>query len=199
MIRGRGPTTGRVDVSEPASISAGIAERYATAVFDLVKAGDGIPQLEEDLGVLDSALEQSNDLSALVSSPIYSRDQQQAAITRVAEQAGLSKTMTNTLGLMASNRRLFVLPQLIKALRDRVADYKGEVIAEVTSATPLTEAQTTSLSDTLRAKIGKTVTLKTTVDANLIGGLIVKVGSRMIDTSISSKLANLQNSMKEVG
>ncbi|MCR9086032.1 MAG: F0F1 ATP synthase subunit delta [Rhodobacteraceae bacterium] len=186
-------------MSEPASISAGIAERYATAVFDLVKAGDGIPQLEEDLGVLDSALEQSNDLSALVSSPIYSRDQQQAAITRVAEQAGLSKTMTNTLGLMASNRRLFVLPQLIKALRDRVADYKGEVIAEVTSATPLTEAQTTSLSDTLRAKIGKTVTLKTTVDANLIGGLIVKVGSRMIDTSISSKLANLQNSMKEVG
>lgn len=186
-------------MSEPASISAGIAERYATAVFDLARAGDGLPRLEQDLDVLSDALTQSADLTALVTSPVYSRDQQQAVITRIAEQAGLSRTLTNTLGLMASNRRLFVLPQLVTALRDRIAEEKGEVVAEVTTATPLTDAQAAKLVDTLRAKIGKSVTLDTTVDAALIGGMIVKVGSRMIDTSIASKLANLQNTMKEVG
>ncbi|MCV6598523.1 MAG: F0F1 ATP synthase subunit delta [Mangrovicoccus sp.] len=186
-------------MSEPASISAGIAERYATAVFDLVQEGGQLPQLEADLGVLEDALAQSSELNALVSSPIYSREEQGAAITGIATKAGLSPVITNTLGLMASNRRLFVLPQLIEILRGKIADEKGEVSAEVISAAPLSDAQTASLAETLRNKIGKTVTLKTTVDASLIGGLIVKVGSQMIDTSIASKLANLQNSMKEVG
>ena len=119
-----------------------------------------------------------------------------AALARAMK---LSGTVANTLGLMASNRRLFVLPQLLAALRAMIADEKGEVTAEVTSAAALTKAQADKLAKTLKASVGKTVKLNTTVDESLIGGLVVKVGSKMIDTSIRSKLASLQNAMKEVG
>jgi F-type H+-transporting ATPase subunit delta len=111
----------------------------------------------------------------------------------------LSAIVTNTLALMASNRRLFTLPQLISALRDRIAEEKGEVTAEVVSAKALTKTQADKLAKTLKAQIGKTVKINATVDESLIGGLIVKVGSKMIDTSIASKLSALQNTMKEVG
>ncbi len=112
---------------------------------------------------------------------------------------GLSTVMANTIALMASNRRLFVLPQLVQDLRARIADEKGEVTAEVTSATKLCAAQSKALVATLKAKVGKDVKLNTTVDESLIGGLIVKLGSTMIDTSVKAKLAALQNAMKEVG
>ena len=111
----------------------------------------------------------------------------------------LSDTVANTLALMAQNRRLFVLPQLVSSLRDIIAAEKGEVTAEVTSAKALTKTQADKLAKTLKASTGKTVTLNTTVDESLIGGLIVKVGSRMVDTSIRAKLNSLQNAMKEVG
>jgi F-type H+-transporting ATPase subunit delta len=111
----------------------------------------------------------------------------------------LSAVLANTLGLMASKRRLFVLPQLLAALRDLIAEEKGEVTADVTVAAPLTKTQETKLAASLKKTVGKTVKLNTTVDDSLIGGLIVKVGSQMIDTSIRSKLASLQNAMKEVG
>jgi F-type H+-transporting ATPase subunit delta len=100
---------------------------------------------------------------------------------------------------MAENRRLFVVPGLVSQIKALIADDRGEVRAEVTSAKPLTKAQTESLAATLKASVGKDVTLDVTVDEDLIGGLVVKVGSRMIDTSIRSKLAKLQNAMKEVG
>ena len=107
--------------------------------------------------------------------------------------------MSNTLALMASKRRLFVLPQLVVALREAIAEDNGEVTADVTSASALTKAQSDKLAKTLKAKLGKTVTINATVDESLIGGLVVKVGSKMIDTSIRSKLNSLQNVMKEVG
>ena len=112
---------------------------------------------------------------------------------------GLGTTVTNTLRLMASNRRLFVVPSLLEQVRALIAAERGEVTAEVTSAKPLTKAQSEALAQTLKASVGKEVRIDATVDASLIGGLVVKVGSRMIDTSIRSKLANLQNVMKEVG
>ena len=112
---------------------------------------------------------------------------------------GLGEIVGNTLRLMASKRRLFVLPQLITSLRGLIAEEKGEVTAEVRSAKELTPAQRDALAAKLKASIGKDVKLKTTVDETLIGGLVVKVGSKMIDTSIRSKLAALQNTMKEVG
>ena len=112
---------------------------------------------------------------------------------------GLGPTVTNTLGLMAKNRRLFVVPGLVAQVKALIAADRGEVTAEVTAAKPLTKAQTEALAETLKASVGREVKLDVTVDESLIGGLVVKVGSRMIDTSIRAKLAKLQNVMKEVG
>ena len=186
-------------MSETASISAGIAARYATAIFDLAKEEKALPAIETDIDALDAAMKDSDDFRALISSPVYSRDETQAAITAIAKKMKLSGNLSNLLGLMAENRRLFVLPQLITALRGLIAEEKGEVTAEVASAKELTKAQSDKLAKVLKAQVGKDVNINAVVDESLIGGLIVKVGSKMIDTSVKSKLANLQNSMKEVG
>ena len=186
-------------MSEPASIATSIAGRYATAVYDLAKDGKKVKAIETDLGVLSDAMADSSDFNALIHSPIYSREEQGAAIASLATKMKLSPIMSNTLALMASKRRLFVLPQLVVALREAIAEDNGEVTADVTSASALTKAQSDKLAKTLKAKLGKTVTINATVDESLIGGLVVKVGSKMIDTSIRSKLNSLQNVMKEVG
>ena len=186
-------------MSEPASISSGIAARYATALFDLAKEEKGLKALEADVDALDAALTLSPDLLAMILSPIVSRDEQFAAIGAIAAKMKLSTYVASTLQLMASKRRLFVVPNLLVDLRARIAAEKGEVTAEVTSAAALTADQAKKLSATLKASVGKDVKLKTAVDETLIGGLVVKLGSTMIDTSIKSKLAALQNAMKEVG
>ena len=186
-------------MSETAGISTGIATRYATAVFDLAKEGKSIKALESDVAALEAATNDSADLRTLLTSPLYSREEQSAAITAIAKKMKLSDTTSNVLALLASKRRLFVLPNLIAVLQDKLAEERGEVTAEVTTAKALTKAQTEKLSKTLKAQVGKAVTIKETVDESIIGGLIVKVGSKMLDTSIASKLNALQNTMKEVG
>ncbi|MEC8579307.1 MAG: F0F1 ATP synthase subunit delta [Pseudomonadota bacterium] len=188
-----------MDVSESASISSGIADRYAAAVFDIAKEENAIGTLEANVDALAAALADSDDLRDLINSPVYSRDTQGQAITAVAKKMGLTDIVTNMLGLMASKRRLFVLPALIASLRDMISEHKGEVTADVTSAVKLTAAQSKKLAETLKAQVGKDVKINATVDEALIGGLVVKVGSKMIDTSIRSKLNSLQNAMKEVG
>jgi len=196
---GKGPDIERVDVSEPASISSGIAARYGTAVFELAKDDKTLSVLEADIGALEAAFAESADFKGLISSPLYSRDDQANAIAAIAAKMGLSKLVANTLALMAAKRRLFVVPQMIADIRARIAVEKGEVTAEVVSATALTADQAAKLASTLKARVGKHVILKTAVDESLIGGLVVKLGSTMIDTSVKAKLAALQNSMKEVG
>ena len=186
-------------MSEPVGVSTGIAGRYATAVFDLAKESKALAALEADVDAIDAAMAESADLKALLSSPLYSREEQGAAIAAIAKKMKLSATTSNVLALMASKRRLFVMPQLVATLRDRIAADKGEVTAEVTSAKELSKTQADKLAKTLKAQIGADVKIKATVDESLIGGLIVKVGSKMIDTSIKSKLNALQNTMKEVG
>ena len=186
-------------MSESASISTGIAGRYATAVFELAKDGKELDALESDVDTLEATLADSGDFRDLITSPVYSREAQGEAVAALADKMGLSGTTANMLKLMASKRRLFVLPQLVTALRTQIADEKGEVTAEVRSASALSAAQEEKLSQSLKASVGKEVNMKVTVDEDLIGGLIVKVGSKMIDTSIRSKLAALQNTMKEVG
>ena len=186
-------------MSESASISSGIAARYASAVFELAKEGGDLAALEQDIDALDGAISESADFRDLIHSPIYSRDAQGNAVAAVAAKMGVSGTVANTLKLMASKRRLFVLPQLVGALRDLIADEKGEVTADVTSATKLSADQEKTLAETLKSAVGKDVKMNITVDESLIGGLIVRVGSKMIDTSIRSKLMSLQNTMKEVG
>lgn len=186
-------------MSEPASISTGIAARYATALFELAREDKTLAALESDVTGLADALQASADFRALIASPIYSREDQSAAITAIAAKMGLSALFTNTLGLMAAKRRLFVLPQLIAVLRDRIAAEKGEMTADVTAAKELSASQADTLAKTLSKSFGKDVKLNVAIDASLIGGLVVKLGSKMIDTSIRSKLASLQNTMKEVG
>lgn len=194
-----GDNIGRVDVSESSSLSSGIAERYATAVFELAKESKSLTSLETDIAALGEALGSSDALSDLITSPVYSREEQGAAITAVAQKMGLSDTLTSTLGLMASKRRLFAVPALLSVLGQMIADEKGEVTAEVTAAKELTKAQQDKLAKTIKARVGKDIRINMAVDESLIGGLIVKVGSKMIDTSVRSKLAALQNTMKEVG
>jgi F-type H+-transporting ATPase subunit delta len=188
-----------VDVSEPASISTGIAARYATAMFELAQEDGALDALEADVDALDAALAESADLRDLIASPVYGRDESGAAVAKLAEAMSLSTVSRNTLKLMAEKRRLFVLPALLAALREKIADHKGEVTADVVSAKALTKGQSDSLKKALSTTFGRDVKLNATVDDALIGGLVVKVGSKMIDTSIRSKLNTLQNSMKEVG
>ncbi len=190
---------GRVHVSETASYSSGIASRYATAVFELAKEAGKVSDVENDIDALAAALEASADFRELISSPIYSREQQQRGIVAISEKMGLGDIMTKTLGLMAEKRRLFVLPQLIGAVRHLIAQEKGEVTAEVRTAKKLTKTQEAKLAAALKNAVGKDVNIDATVDESLIGGLVVKVGSKMIDTSIAARLSNLQNAMKEVG
>ncbi|SIS90024.1 F0F1 ATP synthase subunit delta [Phaeovulum vinaykumarii] len=186
-------------MSKPASISAAVAGRYASAVFDLSREAGALDALEADVAALEAALAESAELRDVIASPVYSRDAQGRAIVAVARKMGLTATVANTLALMASKRRLFALPQLLVALKGLIAEAKGEMTADVVSATPLSSAQSEKLSAALKAQTGKTVKLNVAVDEGLIGGLIVKLGSKMIDTSVRSKLASLQNAMKEVG
>jgi F-type H+-transporting ATPase subunit delta len=194
-----GPDIGRVDVSEPASISSGIAARYATAVFGFAKDSSDLKNLESNVEDLAAALDASAELRDLISSPMYSRDDQANVISAVATKMKLMPIVSNTLALMASKRRLFVLPALIAQLRGLIAEEKGEVTAEVISAKAMTKTQTDKLAKAIKSRIGKDVKIDATVDESLIGGLVVKVGSQMIDTSIRSKLSSLSNVMKEVG
>ncbi|MFC3571606.1 F0F1 ATP synthase subunit delta [Paracoccus simplex] len=186
-------------VANSASISADIAGRYAQALFDLVRDAGGIDALSSQIDDLALAYDASKDLRDLTVSPLYDRQQQEAAIGTLAERMGLSPELANTLRLMAKNRRLFALPQFIDRLRGLIADARGEVTADVVSAQALSDEQKTRLADTLAVKSGKKVKLNARVDESLIGGMIVKLGSQMIDSSIRSKLASLQNAMKEVG
>ncbi len=186
-------------MSEPASISAGIAARYATAIFEIAQENNDLDGLEKGLDDLGAALADSADLRTLIHSPLISRADQEAAVAAIAERMGLVPVMRNALALMAEKRRLFVLPQLIAALRAKLAEARNEITAEVVSAKALTKAQSEKLGRVLSERVGKTVKVNATVDEGLIGGLVVKVGSKMIDTSIRSRLNSLQNAMKEVG
>lgn len=186
-------------MSEPASISLGIAARYASALFDLAKEGGALKALEADTAALTETLADSEELRGVISSPVVSREDQGRVIAAIGAKLGLNALTANTLALMADKRRLFVMPQLLARVADLIAEEKGEVTAEVTAARALSAAQSKKLAETLKASVGKTVKLKTTVDESLIGGLVVKLGSTMIDTSVKAKLAALQNAMKEVG
>ncbi|MGF1502388.1 MAG: F0F1 ATP synthase subunit delta [Paracoccaceae bacterium] len=186
-------------MAEVSSYTASVAGRYATALFDLATEEGALDTVERDLDQLSDAIRSSTDLERLIRSPIYGREDQARGLNAVAERMGLSPIARNLLGLMASKRRLFVLPDMIRIFGQMLADHRGEITAEVRAARPLSDAQTERLAETLRAASDRTVKLEVTVDPALIGGLVVKLGSRMIDTSIRSKLMGLQTAMKEVG
>jgi F-type H+-transporting ATPase subunit delta len=178
---------------------SGVAERYATALFDLASEEGALQQVEADLDQISRLIAESADLRRLIVSPVFSADDQVQALSAVLAKAGIGGLAANIARVMASNRRLFALPGVIAGFKRLAARQRGEVAADVTSAEPLSERQVTDLRAALKAALGKDVTLNQLVDAALIGGLIVKVGSRMIDDSLKTKLNSLRIAMKEVG
>ncbi|MRX51603.1 F0F1 ATP synthase subunit delta [Paracoccus sp. S-4012] len=186
-------------MAQSASITRTVAARYAQAVFDIARAEGALDDLSREVDVLAEAIEGSEDLRGVLTSPVLSREEQSGAVSAVADAMKLGPLLKNTVALMGENRRLFALPQLLTALRGLMAEARGEVTAQVVSAQALSAAQAERLTRSLSEKSGKTVKLDTTVDEGLIGGMIVQLGSQMIDTSVRSKLTSLKNTMKEVG
>jgi F-type H+-transporting ATPase subunit delta len=186
-------------VSDRSSSVSGVAERYASALFDLSRDARTIDQTEADLGTLTSMIDASADFRRLIESPVFSAEDQERAIAAVADKAGIRGLTGNFLRLVARNRRLFALPGMVKAFHAMAARHRGEVTAEVTSAHPLSDAQVSALKAALKEKLGKDVTLEARVNPALLGGLIVRVGSRMIDTSLRTRLMTVKTQLKEVG
>ncbi|ODS00540.1 ATP synthase F0F1 subunit delta [Methyloceanibacter methanicus] len=178
---------------------SGVAGRYATALFELGLEEKALEKIEADLTRFGQALDASEDLARLVRSPMFSAEEQGRALQAVLEEVKIDGLTKNFLLLVSKNRRLFAVPGMIAAFRALLADHRGEMSATVASAPPLNDTQITALKQALKAALGKDVMLDQRVDPSLLGGLTVKVGSRMIDTSLQTKLTRLKHAMKEVG
>jgi F-type H+-transporting ATPase subunit delta len=177
---------------------ASMAGRYAAALFELAKEEKQLPRVEADLKAFQALLDESADLRRLVRSPVISAEDQGKAIAAVLSKAGASDLVANFFKLISRNRRLFAVGDMIKDFRTLLARERGEVSADVASAHALSTEQLNALKDVLRVQIGKDVQVNTRVDPGLLGGLVVKVGSRMIDSSLRTKLNNLKVAMKGV-
>ncbi len=175
---------------------SGVPGRYASALFELAGEDKATDQVGQQLATLQSAIDQSADLRRLVRSPVFSSEDQVAALTGVAAELGITGTTLNFLKLVAKNRRLSALPDIIKAYATLLSQSKGEIAGEVTSAEPLSAAQLSDLKAALKAALGREVALSTRVDSSILGGLVVKVGSRMMDNSLKTKLQSLKIAMK---
>lgn len=176
---------------------SGVAGRYASALFDLAVEAGALESVESELKTLQGAIDGSADLKAFLQSPVYNRDDQLSAVGALASKAGFSALVTNFLKLTAQNRRLFALQDMIRAFRALAADHRGEVSAEAATAAPMTDDQVKALRLEIEALVGKAVNLETRVDPDLLGGLVVKIGSQMVDASLKTKLNRLKTVMKE--
>lgn len=176
-----------------------IAERYASALYELADSAKALDQIAADLRSLKAMMAASTDLVRLIRSPVLGRADQSNAVTALAEKAGFHDLTRRFLGTVAANRRLFTLTAVIDGFLAELARRRGEATADVTSAVSLTPAQTAALEEALRSVVGSKVTVDLKVDRSLIGGLVVRVGSRMIDTSLATKLRRLRLAMKGVG
>ncbi|HEX3881716.1 MAG TPA: F0F1 ATP synthase subunit delta [Stellaceae bacterium] len=175
---------------------SGLAERYAAALFELADERRELDAVAGDLRAMRAMLHDSADLSRLVRSPVLSRADQGRAIALVAEKAELSQLTRDFLAVAARNRRLFAVPAMIEAYLAKLAARRGEITAEVTAAQPLTEAQNTALTEQLRRAVGGRVAVDLKIDPSLIGGMVVKIGSRMVDGSLRSKLQRLRLALR---
>ena len=176
--------------------ATGLAGRYATALYDLADQGSALDATLADLMRLQAMIEDSADFRRLITSPVIARRDQVRAIAAVVERAELADLTCRFVGLVAANRRLFALGDMIGAFRAILAHRRGEVTAEVTSASPLSDDQSAALADALKASVGSKVSIEARVDPELLGGLVVKVGSRMVDSSLATKLQKLQIALK---
>ncbi|MGL4404163.1 MAG: F0F1 ATP synthase subunit delta [Notoacmeibacter sp.] len=176
-----------------------VAARYAGSLYELAADAKSVAAVETDLGRFGAMIENSADLKRLISSPVFSGADQLAAVTAIITKAKIGGLVANFLKVVASNRRLFAVPAMIAAFREIAAEKRGEVSVDVVSAHALSAAQEKELSATLKGIAGKDVSLKVSVDPSLLGGMVVRLGSRQIDTSLKTKLASLKLALKEVG
>jgi ATP synthase, F1 delta subunit len=186
-------------VASEAETSSGVAGRYANALFELAKEQKALDEVAVDLNRFNEALDAFDDLTRLVKSPVFTAEEQGRALAAILDQLKIEGLTKNFLLLVAKNRRLFATPDMIRAFRAMLARHRGETSAMVTAAAKLTETQLTALKQALKAALGQEVMLEERVDPGLLGGLIVKVGSRMVDSSLRTKLNTLKVAMKEVG
>ncbi|WP_375286979.1 F0F1 ATP synthase subunit delta [Sphingomonas sp.] len=178
------------------SIQASLGGRYATALFDLAEEGRAIETVEASLAKVRAALDQSDDFKALTTSPVVAREAAGKAVLATADELRVDPVTRNFLGVLAHNRRLGELPAIIRAFRLLAARHRGEVTAEVTSAHPLDGEQVDALKQSLRSRVGREVSVDLSVDPDLLGGLVVRIGSQMIDSSIRTRLNALASAMK---
>ena len=178
---------------------AGVAGRYALALYELARESGAVDATSGELERFQALLEGSEDLRRLVKSPVFSAGEQQAALQAIFNTVGIDALAARLILLLARNRRLSAVSEVIQAYRRLIAQARGEVTADVTSAEPLTAAQLDTLKNDLAQAVGRNVMLVTRTDGSLIGGLIVKIGSRMIDASLKTKLQNLKLTMKGAG
>lgn len=176
-----------------------MAKRYAGSLFGLAKEARSIDSVERDLAGFEKLVADSEDLRRLINSPVFSADEQFKAIDAILAKAGISGLVGNFLRVVARNRRLFAVPSMIRAFRAIAAADRGEASADVTSAHELTAAQQRELESALKDVAGKNVAINVTVDPSILGGLVVRMGSRQIDTSLKTKLNSLKLALKEVG
>lgn len=178
---------------------SGVTSRYASALFDLALAEKKIPAVEKDLGRFAALLEGSDDLKRLVVSPVFSADDQSNAIDAILTKAKITGLVGNFIRVVARNRRLFEMQDMLPAFRKLAAEHRGEINADVTVAQKLTAEQTKELKAALKSVVGKDVAINATIDPSILGGMIVKVGSKQIDTSLKTRLSSLKLALKEVG
>jgi len=184
-------------LASEAPIVTGMAGRYATALFDLARETNAIDAVKTDLDRFDAMIGESADLLRLVRSPVFSADAQGQALAAVLQRAGIGGLAANFLKLVTANRRLFAVRDMVKAFRELVAQHDGEATAQVTVAEKLKDEHIEALRAALKSVSGKDVDLDVKIDPAIIGGLVVKLGSRMVDTSLRTKLNAIRHAMKE--
>ena len=182
--------------AEDPSVS-GVSGRYATALFELARDQKSVDAVKADLDRFDAMLADSADLKRLVRSPVFSADTQSKALTAVLDKSGISGISANFLKVLTANRRLFAVTDVIRAFRALVAKFKGEATADVAVAETLSDKHLDALKAALKTVTGKDVALNVKVDSAIIGGLVVKLGSRMVDSSLRTKLNSIKLAMKE--
>ena len=184
--------------AEDPSVS-GVSGRYATALFELARDEKSVDALVADLAKFDAMLAESDDLRRLVRSPVFTADSQSKALAAVLDKAEIAGIAAKFLKVLTANRRLFAVADVIRAFRALVAKFKGEATADVTVAEALSEPNLDALKVALKSVTGKDVALNVKVDPSIIGGLVVKLGSRMVDSSLRTKLNSIKHAMKEAG
>lgn len=186
-------------MSASTAAAAGVASRYATALFELAREQECLDDVAKDLSGLEELVEESSEFAELVASPVISRESQGLALKSIAEKTKLGGLSANFVGVLAKQRRLGIIVDVARAYRDRVADHRGEIKAEVISAAPLNDEQLEQITTSVGQFAGRAVQVDASVDENLLGGLVVRVGSHMLDASLRTKLNKIEQSMRGLG